>query len=199
MEKGSEHKHNLQSYFKGLCNSFYIAHREYERLSIKCEELQNNFKAEKPRLKTIQNILQMKNNICDDYITFKCSIEELEKRKEEIESIKAELEKKEKRKQFWFMRKQMIYKEIEEAIKEIVANGYTIIIDSEAEVYALIEFFYFNSVIENQIVDNESNTVEKVNTEDNIYEKFLEAYSQCIEHEMDIPIKDLHLKYIKYY
>lgn len=201
MKKESQHKQNLQSYFKSLCDSFYIAYKEFERLSIKCKKLREDSNEVRPKLKTIQNILKIKNDICDDYITFKFSVKDLKEQKEKMESIDVELKESENREQYWFMRKEKIYEEIVEVIKEIVANGYTIIIESETEIYALIEFFYCNSVIENQIIDKKSKVIEKVNVKSNIAEEFFEAYYFTIENKPEKKglISALYRAYFKRY
>ena len=65
-------RYTLQSYFKSLCNSFYIAYAEVKRLEKECDETDSTSEVE--TLEAIEKVLATMKNTEDPahkYIDFK--------------------------------------------------------------------------------------------------------------------------------
>ncbi len=154
-------QYDLQSYFKSLCNSFYIAYEQVKRLG---KEL---------------NILRHVYNEREYY-----NKEELEKNKErlEIEEQEYKVKSKELSKVYniWTNRISKIYLEIMSTILIIKDNKFSIIITTKEEIYALMCFYsrWCQSVTEYPIVNMEEEFRQVFPTGEQVYEDFLYAYEK---------------------
>lgn len=145
-------QYKLQSYFKGLCNSFYIAYLEVKRLEKEIEEIDPT--GERENAKCVSKVLERirdKTNLVHKYISFKYTEPELEAEKERLEEaiyqkVKKSNELEEELKN-WGERLKSLQKEIYKVLSQISNNKQTIIVTSKEEVYALMYTYYRESVI----------------------------------------------------
>lgn len=183
----SEYKMNqddLQSYFKSLCNSFYIAYEQVKRLKKEKDDLTESYNDED--LEMVNNLLEISvaDSTQNKYITYKYSREELEKEKERLEAEEQEFERKydelEKIRLYWERHMRKIYEEINSVIYTIKDNGFSIIVTTGAEIYALIRFYanWNNSVKEYPIVNMEEEYRQEFPTGEEMYDDFLYAYEE---------------------
>lgn len=180
-------QYTLQSYFKSLCKSFYIAYKQVKRL----EEKQKEIEATNPQdeLKTVNMLLRNHESLKKlGTIVQVCSEEELEQKKEQLENLKSVYEKKceelEGPKKFWSGR---LWNDcainIEHVIESIKKRNYTIIVTSKEEVFALMAFFRENSVEVYRIINVEEDL--SCFPTDDMSKEFLEAYISCNADNMD--------------
>lgn len=154
-------QYDLQSYFKSLCNSFYIAYEQVKRLG---KEL---------------DILRHAYNEREYY-----NKEELEKNKErlEIEEQEYKVKSKELGKvlRIWLDRISKMYQEIVSTISIIRNNKFSIIITTKEEIYALMCFYsrWCQPVTEYPIVNMEEEFRQVFPTGEKVYEDFRYAYEE---------------------
>ncbi len=150
MKYDTMNEYTLQSYFKSLCNSYIIAYSEVGRLER--EKKEEDFPREE--LKLVESLLALSQlstsaTLKEKYVEQKFSQEELEKRKEELkiqkEVYEAEKEKIEKQMKFWSDKMWDIVENITALLYRMRAEGFSIIITSEAEIVVLMAVFNFRS------------------------------------------------------
>lgn len=190
----SEYKMNqydLQSYFKSLCNSFYIAYEQVKRLEKERKELRSQYSEEDLEVvNSIINLIEEKTTT-NKYIIILYSNEELEEKKERLEKEKEEyierIKELNKILEYWSDFMWDTHKVISDFIKSIIRyeedneeidkdNKFSVIVTTKQEVYALIAFYSNNSVEEYPIINMEEKYRESFPTGEEVYEDFLKAY-----------------------
>ena len=148
MKYDTMNEYALQSYFKSLCNSYMIAYSQVKRLEEEKEELGKDFPREE--LSLVENLLELSKlstsaTLKEKYVEQKFSQEELEKRKEALkiqkEIYETEKEKIERQLKFWSDKMWDKVENIIALLYRIRAEGFSIIITSEAEIVALMAVF----------------------------------------------------------
>lgn len=190
-------KHELQSYFEGVCKSFYIAYKEQKRLGKECKNLESTRREEERELEAIKEILksQANNDISNKYIKLNCSVRELELQKEQLELKKKEFEEKKAEYIYWFGEMEDNYKQVEKVLKGIRAKKEKIIITSKKQIYALIEFFFSNEVLYYPIINTEEENIKIFYTGDKVCQRFFEAYKYALDKKDQTILKNLFRKY----
>lgn len=183
----SEYKMNqydLQSYFKSLCNSFYIAYEHVKRIEKEEDALTNDYNGED--LEMVNNLLKISvaESTQNKYITYKYSREELEKEKERLEAEKQEFNMKIEELDsicgYWSDKMWKDLEAIKSVIYTIKNKGFSIIVTTKAEIYALILFYnnWNNTVKKYPIVNMKKEYRQAFPTGEEIYEDFLYAYEE---------------------
>lgn len=174
-------QYELQSYFKSLCNSFYIAYQQEKRLKKERDEI--NFEDKTEDLEMIDYLLNcnIQENVQNRYISTKYSQEELQREKERLEALEEEYEREynewEDKIHEWQWKKRRIADEIERIVEEIAEKKYTVIVTSEAEIYALMYFYASNHSVEKYPIINREEQYLKLFPKGNaVYIDFLTAY-----------------------
>lgn len=135
--------YKLQSYFKSLCNSFYIAYAEVKRLEEKMESVDATEERESIScLREILEVVKDKNNPCHKYMEVKWTENKLNEEKERLEEVISEKVEKSRELEIqlksWceWLRKQKdgIYS----VLLAIKRNNQRIVITSKEDVYALM-------------------------------------------------------------
>ena len=200
----SEYKMNqydLQSYFKSLCNSFYIAYEQVKRLEKEKKALVNDYNEED--LEMVKSLLEISvaDSTQNKYITYKYSREELEKEKERLEAEEKEYERKIEKLETvlseWAGNMRKVSKEIAETIYQIKNNKFSIIVTTKAEVYALIRFYstWNYSVKEYPIVNMAEEYRPVFPTGEEVYEGFLYAYEEDMKCDSNVFMSRIFDKY----
>lgn len=200
----SEYKMNqydLQSYFKSLCNSFYIAYEQVKRSEKEEDDLTESYNEED--LEMVNNLLEISvaDSTQNKYITYKYSREELEKEKERLQAEEQEfdgkIEELDKIRVYWVEHMQKIYEEIKSVINTIKYNGFSIIVTTKAEVYVLIHFYsnWDSTVKQYPIVNMKKEYREAFPTEEEIYDDFLYAYEEDMKCGKSIFMGRIYDKY----
>lgn len=183
--------YTLQSYFKSLCNSFYIAYAEVKRLERELEEVDST--VEEENLKKVKEVLTAMKDTespIHKYISFKHTEAELEA---ELEAEKAELEqiidqKDKKRKNMLGEKKAwaewMWYSkdEIFRVLLQIEREKQTIIVTSKEEVYALMFAYRSEGLI--PILNTKEQYLEPFPNSDKVCCDFLKIYLSENEEKM---------------
>lgn len=184
----SEYKMNqydLQSYFKSLCNSFYIAYEHVKRLKKEEKDLINSYNEED--LEIVKGLLGIEACITvpNKYVTLAYSYEKLEKEKERLEAEEQEFERKieeiGKIRSFW---SDNMWKDIE-AIKSVIYKmtdeGYSIIVTTKEEIYALVWFYYCHSVKDFPIINMDEEGRQAFPNIEELSDDFIFAYEQALD------------------
>lgn len=182
-------QYTLQSYFKSLCNSFYIAYKQVKRLEKEMDELDSTCLDEE--LEMVKSCLQVykTEEWQQKYIIQKYSKEELEKRKEELEQTKKEYDEKckelERSYRFW---NNSLWegeaKNIWRLLGTIKEENFSVIVTNKEEVIALMAFFRERSVEEYRIINTDEQCLKSFPTGEKMYEEFFSAYCLCDDEEM---------------
>lgn len=142
----SEYKisqYDLQSYFKSLCNSFYIAYEHVKRL----EKEQKRIEAEG----------------------------------QEFKRIKGKLEELERTLGYWEDNMWADFRPIESVLYKIKNNGFSIIVTTKEEIYALIMFYNFYKVKDFPIIN-----IKACPTGEQLYDDFILEYKKALNKD-DLP------------
>lgn len=188
-------QYTLQSYFKSICNSFYIAYIQVKRL----EKLEDELESICPEneLELVKNLLKISvpEELQQKYMSSKYSKEELlEKRKEELELAKKEYDEKCKELQDpkWLWN-ELLWKTAGRSItillKQIKEEDFSVIVTSKEEIIALMAFFRGVSVEEYRIINTDEQCLKSFPTGEKMYEEFFSAYCLCDNKEMEKVIK----------
>ena len=180
----------LQSYFKSICNSFYIAYIQVKRL----EKLEDELESICPEkeLELVKNLLEISvpEELQQKYMASKYSKEELlEKRKEELELAKKEYDEKCKELQEpkWLWN-ELLWKtagrSIALVLKQIKEEDFSVIVTSKEEIIALMAFFRGKSVKEYRIINTDEQYLKSFPTGEKMYEEFYAAY--CLEDDKEM-------------
>lgn len=184
----SEYKMNqydLQSYFKSLCNSLYIAYEQVKRLEKEEEALTNNYNEED--LEMVNNLLEISvaDSTQNKYITYKYSYEELEKEKERLEAEEQEFDRKteelEKIRSYWSDNMWKDFEAIKSVLYTIKDNGFSIIVTTKAEIYALIRFYCTCNVKDYPIINMEEEYRQVFPTVEELSDDFIFAYEEALD------------------
>lgn len=136
----------LQSYFKSLCKSHYIAYTQFKQLEDKQEEYVMNLylQAEgKPRKESLVYKDEGYHKLIEEGV-------------------------------FWNNRLKQIKEEIRIVLEHAKDNSITV--TSKEEIIALIGFFYRNKVKKYQIINTDAKVLNSFPTGEKMYEEFLQAY-----------------------
>lgn len=181
----------LQSYFKSLCNSFYIAYEQVKRLEKEMDELDITYSDEE--LEMVKSCLKVHEleEWQQKYIVQKYSKEELEKRKEELEQAKKEYDGKckELERQYMFWNNLGEAKNILRLLGTIKDYNFSIIVTNREEIIALMAFFRERSVREYRIINTDEEYLKSFPTGEKMYEDFFNAYYLADDDEMKKVIK----------
>lgn len=184
----------LQSYFKSLCNSFYIAYSQVKRLEKEMDELDSTCPDEE--LKTVKSCLKVYEleEWQQKYIVQKYSKEELEKRKEELELAKKEYDGKFKELEWTYMFwNNSLWeggvKNIFRLLGTIKDYNFSIIVTNREEIIALMAFFRERSVKKYRIINTDKEYLKSFPTGEKMYEDFFTAYCLADDDEMEKVIK----------
>lgn len=171
--------YTLQSYFKSLCDSFYIAYAEVKRLEIGLEEVDSTVEEETlEKVKEVLTAMEDTESPIHKYINFKHTELEMEEEKARLEAIinqkneKSESigeEKKVWSKWMWNLKEQ-IYR----ALLQISREKQTIIITSKEEIYALM--FVYRSEGTIRVLNTKEEYLISYPKNDKICYDFLENY-----------------------
>lgn len=175
-------QYELQSYFKSICDSFYIAYQQVRRLEREIEELEKTSKEQELELlEKMKPFYEVEDKEFQKYISLRCSKEELESEKERLE----EFQKKYRQKlaklneicNAWVDLMIEDRRRIESIVEEIKGNKYSIIITSKAQIYALMDFYKYYPVKRFPIINEEELAKKTFFAEGTtLYEDFLTAY-----------------------
>lgn len=194
-------QYDLQSYFKSLCNSFYIAYEQVKRLEKEEDALANNYNEED--LEMVKNLLEISvaDSTQNKYITYKYSREELEKEKERLEAEEKEYEMKIEELETvlseWAANMRKVSKEIAATIYQIKNNKFSIIVTTKAEVYAIMRFYstWNYSVKEYPIVNMAEEYKQVFLTGEKVYKDFLYAYEEDMKSDSNVFMSRIFDKY----
>lgn len=177
----------LQSYFKSLCNSFYIAYAEVKRLERELEEVDSTVEEENlEKVKEVLTAMKDTESPIHKYISFKHTEEELEAEKAKLEQIihqrdeKSETigeEKKAWAEWMWYSKD-----EIFRVLLQIEREKQTIIVTSKEEVYALMFVYRSEGLI--TILNTEEQYLEPFPKSDKVCCDFLKVYLSKNEEKM---------------
>lgn len=177
----------LQSYFKSLCNSFYIAYVEVKRLERELKEADST--VEKENLEKVEEVLTAMRDtesLIHKYINFKSTEPELEAEKAELEQIidqkdlKSKIMKEENA--FWSEWMWHLENEIWRVLLEIRRMEKTIIVTSKEEVYALMFVYRSEGLI--TILNTKEQYLEPFPKSDKVCCDFLKVYLSKNEEKM---------------
>lgn len=178
-------QYDLQSYFKSLCNSFYIAYEQVKRLEKEEDALSENYNEED--LEMVKNLLDISvaDSTQNKYITYKYSREELEKEKERLEAKEQEFGRKIKElgeiRSYWATNMWQDFEDIKNVLYKIKDNGFSIIVTTKAEIYALIRFYYYCNVKNYPIINMDEQCRQAFPTGEELYDDFLLAYKEALD------------------
>lgn len=180
-------RYTLQSYFKNLCNSFYIAYVEAKRLEEENEGIDATEERESIAcVREVLEVIKKPNNPCHKYMEVKWTENELNEEKERLDEVISEkversrkLEKELKSWREWLWKqKDMIYS----VLLAIKRNDQKIIITSKAEVYALMFVYRSEGLI--PVLNTEAQYLVSFTNNDEVCCNFLKIYLSENEEEM---------------
>lgn len=188
-------QYDLQSYFKSLCNSFYIAYEQVKRLEKEEDILKDNYNEE--YLEMVKNLLEISvaDSTQNKYITYKYLLEELEKEKERLEAKEKEFSRKieelVKIRRYWANNMWKDFEAIKRVLYTIKNNGFSIIITTEEEICALMLFYSKKLVNQYPVVNIDEKYMQAFPTGEELYDDFLSAYKEsldkdCVPDAMDL-------------
>lgn len=184
----SDYKMNqddLQSYFKSLCNSFYIAYEQVKRLEKEEEDVSESYNEED--LKTVKKLLEITDSITtpNNYFTLKFPREELLEIKERLEKEQQEYQTKiqelEKICKTWSTHMWYVSEAIKNVLYTIKDNGFLIIVTTKAEIYALIGFYYSHKVKNYPIINMDEETIKSFPCVEELSDDFIFAYKEALD------------------
>ncbi len=189
-------QYDLQSYFKSLCNSFYIAYEQVKRLEKEEDDLREIYNEED--LEMVNNLLKISvaDSTQNKYIIYKNSREELEEEKERLQVEEQKIEELGEIRDYWANHMWQDFEAIKSVIYTIKDNGFSIIVTTKAEIYALIRFYYSCGVKNYPIINMEEEYREVFPNGEELYDDFIFAYEEAIK-ENGIPdtMSSLYEKY----
>lgn len=178
-------QYTLQSYFKSLCNSFYIAYKQVKRLEGQQEKLDRE--SPKEELKIVGQLLKISatEEIQEKYISKKYSQKQLKEKKEMLEISMNEYEKKTKEleisEEYWLKKLWDNVHEIKKILSTMQEKGFTIIVTSKEEVLAFMALFEEKSMKKYRVINIEEQYLKSFPADGKMYEEFFAAY--CLEDE----------------
>lgn len=180
-------QYTLQSYFKSLCNSFYIAYVEVKRLERELKEADSTVEEENlENVKEVLKIMKDTESPIHKYINFKSTEPELEAEKVGLEQIIHQ--KDEKRKNMleekgtwsewmWYSKDKICTVLLQTEIEK-----QTIIVTSKEEIYALMFVYRSEGLI--PILNTKEQYLESFPKSDKVCCDFLEIYLSKNEKRM---------------
>ncbi len=172
--------YTLQSYFKSLCNSFYIAYAEKKRLEEKLKEA--DLTNEKKTLKEVEKVLEImkdSESTAHRYICFECTEQELKKEKEKFEEtilkksnrfFEMESERRE-----WAERLGILESMLWKDLVKISRSYQKIIVTSKKEVYAIM-YVYAKEATVLRVLNIEEQYLIDFPKDDKLCSSFLTIY-----------------------
>lgn len=198
MIKYADNQYTMQTYFKSLCDSFYIAYKELERIGEEDERLakidpQKELEMVKELLKISE--LEEAEEFQGKYISQKYSRKELEEKKNELKKLNKQhenaCEKLEGSSKFWTDLLVRNIEEISRVLKKMQKKGFSVIVTNKEEIIALMNFFSSNSVKEYRIINIKEECLMSFPSGDDMYNEFYNAY--CLGD--DSKMKEVYEKY----
>lgn len=185
----------LQSYFKSLCKTYYLALAELNRIGEELDELYNATPTDE--LEEIQSLLNLKltEEKAKKYLTFNFSKEKLKIEEERLsEEIKRyEQEKKRKDKLFDMWKDRMYYVKTETLDVVYFLEG--IIVTTKEEIMVILYLFVENKEIRrHKLINTDEQYLQSFPT-DEMSQRFLKAY---LADDMDDIIRIYEEYYPKY-
>lgn len=177
--------YEIQSYFKSLCNSFYIAYDQVKRLEKEKKELNDNY--DETDLETVKSLIEMESRVTipNKYVTLKYSRSELLKEKALLEAKAQEYERKYKELDdtcsFWSDNMWQDYEAVKSTLYTIERNNFSIIVTTKEEIYALMRFYYEHTVEDYAVVNIEKEYREAFPTGEELYDDFMLAYQEALD------------------
>lgn len=177
--------YEIQSYFKSLCNSFYIAYDQVKRLEKEKKELNDNY--DETDLETVKSLIEMESRVTipNKYVTLKYSRSELLKEKALLEAKAQEYERKYKELDdtcsFWSDNMWQDYEAVKSTLYTIKSNNFSIIVTTKEEIYALMRFYYEHTVEDYAVVNIEKEYREAFPTGEELYDDFMLAYKEALD------------------
>jgi len=173
------HPYTMQSYFKSLCDAYYIAYENRNRILREDEELKKFDKAAEMKVVEKLKELELTDEIQCKYFSTGFSKDELgeiqRKLQEEQEEYRKKKEKLNKEFSYWKQQMAGIERQMIETIKVIEENGYYIIITSLKQVICLIALFYKNEITGTKVITTDKE-FSKIYPQDDISTEFFTAY-----------------------
>lgn len=192
MAKYEYNQYTMQTYFKKLCDSFYVAYKEMKRIKEMYEELEKTDpQSELEMVKRILKIsaLEEGEEFEGKYISHKYSEQELEERKAELakleEKHKEDSKKLNEASEFWSELYEQNTKQISSLLKKIHEKGFEVIVTSKEEIFALMEFFSRNSLTKYRIINCDANCLISFPSGEEMYRDFYAAYCSVDNSEME--------------
>lgn len=180
-------QYTLQSYFKSLCNSFYIAYVEVKRLERELKEADST--VEKENLENVKEVLKIMKDTespIHKYINFKSTEPELEAEKVRLEQIIHQKDEKRKNmneeNSFWSEWMWHLENEIWRVLLKIERMEKTIIVTSKEEVYALMFVYRSEGLI--PILNTKEQYLESFPKNNKVCSNFLKVYLSENEEKM---------------
>ena len=175
------HPYTIQSYFKTLCDVYYIAYENKNRILKRDEELKAFDR--KTELTVIEKLKQLeltevikKKYFSEDFSKTELEVIQEQLRKEQEYYMK---EKEKINKEFSYWKEQMAgtEKQLIETIKKVVERGYYLIITSKKQIIPLISLFYKNEIKGIRFINLEEELLRLYPVGDVLCEEFFKAYS----------------------
>lgn len=185
-------QYTMQTYFKKLCDSFYVAYKEIKRIKEMYEELEKTDPQQE--LEMVKRILKISaleegEEFEGKYISHKYSEKELEERKAELVELKEQHEKDSKKlneaSEFWSELYEQNIKQIFSLLKKIHKKDFEVIVTSKEEILALMEFFSRNSLTRYRIISMDENCLKSFPSGEEMYIEFYAAYSSVDNARME--------------
>ena len=132
-------------------------------------------------------------SLCNSFCIVYKQVKRLEAKKREVETIYPEEKCRELEfpTRFWTDRQWNIANDIESIIKMMIEKEYTIIVTTEEEIIALMDFFSTHSVARNDVINTDEESLKDFPKGKKMYKEFLDAYSMdLIEAMTGIAISD---------
>lgn len=176
----------LQSYFKSLCNSFYIAYAEVKRLEEELKKVDST--VEKKNLEKVKEVLTAMRDTespIHKYISFKYTEAELELEKAELELIIHQKDKKTEtieEMRLWAKWMRELRGQIYRTLLPIEREKQTIIVTSKEEVYALMLIYREEGLI--NVLEIKEEYLTSFPKNDKVCSNFLEIYLSKNEERM---------------
>ena len=180
-------QYTLQSYFKSLCNSFYIAYVEVKRLERELKEADSTVEEENlENVKEVLKIMKDTESPIHKYINFKSTEPELEAEKVRLEQIIHQKDEKIKNmneeNSFWSEWMWHLENEIWRVLLKIERMEKTIIVTSKEEVYALMFVYRSEGLI--PILNTKEQYLESFPKNNKVCSNFLKVYLSENEEKM---------------
>lgn len=179
--------YKLQSYFKSLCNSFYIAYAEVKRLEKELEWVDSTVEEETlEKVKEVLTTMEDTESPIHKYINFKHTELEMEEEKARLEAIINQKNEKSEsigeEKEIWSNWLWELREQIYGVLMQINREKQKIIITSKEEIYVLMFIYRIEGTI--RVLNTKEEYLISYPKNDKICCDFLEIYLSKNEKRM---------------